>query len=453
MTKPREHWSSKVGFLFAAIGSAVGLGVLWMFPYTVGSNGGGLFLLAYILCIIFIGIPTLIAELSIGRAAQGAAIGTFDRLGQGNSFFKLPGYLSVVASFFIMSFYSVIAGWGMSYVVMCLNGFYKGKNALEVANTFRILASSGGISIVWHFLFTLLTMGIVFAGVRKGIETWSRIMTRALFIILVILVLYNIQLSGFAQALRFIFKADPTNFKFSSALEALGLAFFTLSLGQGIMISYGSYLKKEDNIPQMACVIAFSVIIIAILSALMVFPAVFTFGFKPNAGEGLVFETLPYLFSHLPGSLILSTIFFILFVFTALTSSMAFVEVVASNCMERFSWDRKKAVALTCFATFILGLPCAAARSGAIFFDWQDIYGANFLTTLSNLVSTWMIPLAGLLTAIFVGYVIDKKKGFEQFMQGSNYPSLWPSYLFFMRYVIPAFIILVILQKSGILIF
>jgi neurotransmitter:Na+ symporter, NSS family len=453
MTKPREHWSSKVGFLFAAIGSAVGLGVLWMFPYTVGSNGGGLFLLTYILCVILIGIPTLIAELSIGRAAQGAAIATFEKLGGGNRFFKLAGYLSVIASFFIMAFYSVIAGWGMSYVVMCLNAFYKNKSALEVADAFKTLASSGGISTVWHLLFTLLTMGIVFSGVRKGIENWSRLMTRALFIILIILVLYNVQLVGFGKALAFIFYADPSNFSLSSVLEALGLAFFTLSLGQGIMISYGSYLKDEDNIPQMACVIAFSVIVIAILAALMVFPAVFTFGFKPNAGEGLVFEALPYLFSQLPGSLILSTIFFILFVFTALTSSMAFVEVVASNCMEHFNWKRKKAVALTCLATFILGLPCATARSGTIFYDWQAIYGHNFLTTLSNLVSTWIIPLAGLLTALFVGYVFDKKQGFDAFVQGSNYRALWPLYRFFMRYIIPIFIIFVILQKSGLLVF
>ena len=453
MKKPREHWTSRIGFLFAAIGSAIGLGVLWMFPYTVGSNGGGLFLITYILCVLVVGIPTLIAELSIGRAAQGGAIHAFETLSDGHRSFKFAGYLSVIASFFIMSYYSVIAGWGMSYVVMCLNSFYKGKSALGVANAFKVLSHSGGISTAWHLLFTLLTMIIVFSGVKKGIEAASRLMMRALFFILVFIVLYNVQLSGFSKALTFIFYLDPSNFNISSVLEALGLAFFTLSLGQGIMISYGSYLKPSDNIPKMACIIAFSVIVIAILAALVVFPAVFTFGFKPNEGEGLVFEALPYLFSQLPGSLILSTIFFILFVFTALTSSMAFVEVVASNCMERRGWSRKKAVLLTCLGTFVLGIPCATAHSGAIFAGWQDIYGANFLVTLSNLVSTWCIPLAGLLTAIFVGYVFDKKDGLQAFLQGSHYKKLWPYYRFFMRYVIPIFIFIVILQKSGILIF
>jgi neurotransmitter:Na+ symporter, NSS family len=445
---PREHWSSKLGFILAAIGSAIGLGVLWKFPYVVGQNGGGLFLLVYIICIVIIGVPVLIAELLIGRESQRAAVGAFQVLSKKAQSWRIAGWFGVASSFLIMSFYSVVAGWGMSYILMSLMGFSKGLSAQGISDVFDKLYTSGGICIFWHFLFTLITMGMVLSGVRKGIEKWAKIMTRALFVILIALFFYCINLDGFKPALRFIFEPNVAQFHFSTALEALGLAFFTLSLGQGIMISYGSYMKRDTNIPQMAGIVSVSVVIVAILAALIIFPVVFTFGFKPSEGPGLVFKTLPFLFAQLPGSLIVSTTFFVLFVFTAFTSSIPFVEVVATNLMELIGWTRKKAVLLVALFTFLFGIPSALAGAGLMFKSWPDIYGQNFLDTIDHFVSDWMIPIGGLLTTVFVGWILDKEAVHSAFNRRSWIGLVWR---FVMRWVIPVLILLIILQKSGII--
>jgi len=448
MTKVREHWSSKLSFLFAAVGSAIGLGVLWKFPYVVGQNGGGLFLVTYMACILIIGIPVLIAELFLGRESQRASVGAFGTLSRTGKSWHIAGWFGVLSSFLIMSFYSVVAGWGMSYILMSLEGFQRGLSADQVSGVFDKLSRSGAITIFWHFLFTLITAIIVMSGVRKGIEKWSKLMTRALFIILVGLFLYCIHLDGFMEAVRFVFEPKADSFKFSTALEALGLAFFTLSLGQGIMISYGSYMKKEENIPQLAAIVSFSVIFVAILAALTIFPVVFTFGFKPAEGAGLVFKTLPFLFGQLPGSLIISTFFFILFVFTALTSSIPFIEVVSTNFMELRGYGRQKAVICTAVCTFLFGIPSALAGSNILFKSWNKIYGYNFLDTIDHLVSDWIIPIGGLLTTCFVGWALDKKRLENAFVKPGFWPNTWR---YTMRYLTPVLIILIVLQKSGII--
>ena len=448
MEKVREHWSSKIGFLFAALGSAVGLGVLWKFPYTIGQNGGGLFLLAYIICTLLIGIPVFIAELLIGRTAQAAAVTSFGTIAKERPFWKVSGWLGVIASFIIMSFYSVIAGWGLSYIVISVMGSGAGKSADEMMHIFRTQELSGDISTAWHFVFTLIVMGIVLSGVRQGIERWSRIMTRALFVLLIGLVIYCTSLSGFGEALKFIFKADPASFKLSSIIEALGLAFFTLSLGQGIMFSYGSYMKKEDNIPTMACVVAVAVIIVSILAALTVFPVVFSFGFEPSAGIGLIFQTLPYLFMQLPGGQVLAIIFFVLFVFTAITSAVAFIEVCGSNLMELYGLTRKNAVIIVCSLTFLVGIPSAFSWVNGIFPDWKGVYGTNFLDTLDRLVSIWLIPIGGLITSLFVGWVWNSEEAEVAFAEGAWGGTPFKVWRFWMRWVVPALIFLIILQKS-----
>lgn len=449
MNQVREHWGSRLGFILAAIGSAIGLGVLWKFPYTVGENGGGLFLFSYFICVLVIGIPVLIGELLLGRRSQRAAVGAFAVLGEGNSKWKIAGWLGVLSSFLIMSFYSVIAGWGMSYVLMSLSGFYQNIPSEEISGVFEKLSASGSITLFWHFLFTLITMSIVLTGVRKGIEFWSKLMTRALFVILISLFCYSTTLDGFGKAVHFIFYPDWKEFNFSSALEALGLAFFTLSLGQGIMISYGSYLRKKENIPLMACVVGFSVIIVAILAAMTIFPVIFTFGFEPQQGSGLIFKTLPYLFAQLPGALVISTIFFTLFVFTALTSAIPFIEVVATNIMELANWSRKKAVLVVGAGTFLFGIPSALASSRTLFPNWQTIYQMNFLNTMDHLVSTWIIPFAGLFTALFIGWGLKKEISQEEFPLGKKWLRFYQVWYFFMKWIIPLTILLIILQKSG----
>lgn len=451
MQHVREHWSSKLGFLFAALGSAIGLGVLWKFPYTIGQNGGGLFLLTYILCTIVIGIPVFIAELLIGRTAQSAAIPSFEKLEKEKPFWKLSGWLGVLSSFLIMSFYSIIAGWGMSYILLSLLGTTQVKEADEVTAIFHELQNSGGISISWHALFTVIVMSIVLSGVRQGIEKWSRVMTRALFVLLLVLVAYCLALPGFSDACRFIFSPNLADFTLSSVIEALGLAFFTLSLGQGIMFSYGSYMKTSDNIPMMATVVAFSVIIISILAALMVFPIVFSFGFEPAAGIGLIFQTLPFLFAKLPGGQVLAVAFFTLFVFTALTSAVAFIEVCATNLMELYQISRRKSVMIVSAMTFIVGIPVAYSWTHGIFPDWEQVYGRTFLDTLDHLVSTWFIPIGGLITSIFAGWVWSKDGSERAYEKGVRSIFFYPIWRFWMRWVVPTLIIVIVLQKSGLI--
>ena len=451
MSQVREHWGSRLGFMLAALGSAIGLGVLWKFPYTVGKNGGGLFLFTYFLSVLIIGIPLLIGELLIGRASQRAAIGAFGSLSSQNPRWKMAGWLGVFSSFFIMSFYSVIAGWGMSYILMSLSGLYQRSSSGEIAALFDSLSHSGSITLFWHFLFTLITTGIVFSGVRKGIEYWSKLMTRILFVMLISLLLFSIRLEGFQEALHFIFHPHFDNFHFSSILEALGLAFFTLSLGQGIMISYGSYMKKRENIPQMALIIGVAVIVVATLAALMIFPVIFTFGFQPEQGSGLIFKTLPYLFARLPGSLLISTAFFSLFVFTALTSAIPFIEVVATNLMELAKWPRKKAVGISAIGTFLFGIPSAFAFSGELFPNWQHIYGHNFLDIIDHLVSTWLIPVGGLITALFIGWGMKHEVMKAEFPLGKGWAYIFLGWHFLMKWIIPLTIFFVILQKSGVI--
>jgi NSS family neurotransmitter:Na+ symporter len=332
---------------------------------------------------------------------------------------------------------------------MSLNGFYIGRTIGEISQIYNELFSSGDISILWHFLFTAITMSIVLSGVRKGIEHWSKMMTRALFVILMGLFIYSTTLDGFRQAATFIFYPDFSLFKFSSALEALGLAFFTLSLGQGIMISYGSYMRDKESIASMSIIVSVSVIVVAILAAFCVFPVVFSFGIAPAAGPGLIFQTLPFLFAQLPGSIFISTIFFILFVFTALTSAIAFIEVVSANLMELYQFSRKKAVYLTALGTFIFGIPSALAGSGMLFPDWQSIYKMNFLNTVDHLVSVWIIPVGGLITSIFVGWIMDQKIAKEQFVKEMKYPQIYFLWMGLLRYIIPILILVIIMQNSG----
>ena len=453
MERVREHWSSKLGFVLAAIGSTVGLGLLWKFPYTIGQNGGGLFLLMYFACLFLVGIPLFIGEIILGRHANAAAIGAFEAGAGKSSSWVAGAWLGIAASFLIMSFYSVIAGWGMSYILMSLNGFYVNKSLVQVGEVYDKLSTSGSITMVWHFLFTAITMVIVMSGVKKGIEYWSKIMVRILLILLLGLFLYSTTLPGFGKAAKFVFMPVLENFSFTSVLEALGLALMTMSLGQGIMISYGSYLRTQDNVVRMSMIVATSVVIVAILAALTIFPIVFSFDIPPNSGPGLVFKTLPFLFAQLPGALVISTLFFTLFVFTALTSAIPLIEVCATNMMEKFGLGRKKAVIWTSIATFVFGIPSALAGSMDLFPQWKAIFRLNFLDTMNEFSSVWVIPLAGLVTSLFIGWVLNREQMKQEFCTGGGvvHQHLFGVWYLFLRYIVPILIIVIMLQKSGLL--
>jgi len=446
----REKWGSKLGFIMAAAGSAIGLGTLWKFPYMAGQNGGWLFILFYILCTLFIGFPVFIAELLIGRHTQRGAVGTFIALQKKQHFWKAAGWLGVISSFLIMSYYSVVAGWGLHYAWMSLNEFYVGKSASEIEQIFVQLTQSSDMVLASHFAFTALVVAIVLPGIRSGIEYWSKLMTTWLLVILTIFVIYSFTLPGNKEALSFVLLPNFENFKPKAIIEALGLAFFTLSLGQGIMITYGSYLRKEDDIPKTALLISCIVPAIALVIAIMLFSIVFTFQSSTEGGPGLIFKTLPLIFGKLPSALLLSTAFFVLFVFTALTSAIAFVEVIAANLIDLYGWSRKKAVLSVGCACFILGIPSALGNTGLIFPNWANIYGKSFFQTVDDLASVWLMPIGGCLLATFVGWSLDRHIVEEEFKLNSTFGRFFGIWLFLLRWIAPVAILLILLHHSGI---
>jgi len=451
MQKQREHWGSRLGFILAALGSAVGLGTMWKFPYVTGQNGGGLFVLMYVFCTFFIGVPLFVAELLLGRKAQRGVVGTFSLLSNNSVIWKTAGWLGVASSFLIMSFYSVVAGWSLNYVFLSLNQFYLNRSAQEISHVFDVLAASGDITIFWHLLFTAITAAMVYRGVRQGIEYWNKVMTSTLVILLIVLCIYSVTLSGFWQGFDFVFYPDLSKFKASSALEALGLAFFTLSLGQGVMITYGSYMRREDDIPKTAGIVGSMLIVVSMMAAILIFSSIFTFGFGPQEGPGLVFKTLPVVFAQLPGALFISTSFFFLLVFAALTSAMPLVEVVSANFMDLYGWSRHKAVLVTAVGCFSFGIPSALSSTDIVFANWRQIYGKSFFDTINDLVSIWLLPIGGLMISIYIGWFLSREVVYEEFHAGTRLGYLWRPWLFFMRWVVPVGIILIILQTSSVI--
>jgi len=451
MQKTREHWSSHLGFVLAAAGSAIGLGTLWKFPYVTGENGGGLFVFIYIICTFFIGIPVFIGELILGRRAQRGAVGIFASLADNSSVWKSAGWLGVLSSFLIMSYYSVIGGWGLNYILMSLMQSYKGMNVEEVSHLFHLVYTSADITLFWHFMFTAIVIILVLPGVRQGIEYWSKFMMSGLLVLLVGLFLYATTMEGFPKAWDFLLSPDFSKFKPSGVLEALGLSFFTLSLGQGIMLTYGSYMRKSEDIPKTGLVIGAMIITVAILSGLMIFPIIFTFGFSPEQGRGLIFKTLPLLFAKLPGSLLISTMFFVLLVFAALTSAIAFIEVIAANMIDLYGWTRKKAVLTVGTACFIFGIPSALSGTDVMFAKWPEVFGRTFFATVDDVVSIWLLPISGLMVSLFIGWFFDPKQSEEEFKSGTSLKYLFKVWMFFIRWAAPVAIILIMLQQSGII--
>lgn len=451
MQTTREHWGSRLGFILAAAGSAIGLGTLWKFPYVTGENGGGLFVLIYIFCIFFIGVPIFMAELLLGRKAQRAAVGIFGSFSHDSTFWKMTGWLGVASSFLILSFYSVLAGWGLNYIFMSLTQFSLNKTPEEIAQTFDVLASSADITLFWHAIFMALSMAVVYSGVKQGIEYWSKFMTSGLFVLLFALALYTITLPGMKEALHFLFSPDLAKFKPSGVLEALGLSFFTLSLGQGVMLTYGSYMRDTEDVPKTAGIIGTMIIIVALMAGLVIFPIIFSFGFPPQSGPGLVFKTLPVLFAKLPGSIVVSTLFFVLFVFAALTSAVAMIEVVVANFMDLLGWSRKKAVLVTGISCFLFGIPSALSNTHTLFSNWILIYGKNFFNTVDDIVSLWLLPLGGLMVACFTGWYMDKETLSKEFRSGTSYGWLFSYWFFLTRWLAPFAIILIIMQQVGII--
>ncbi len=449
----RPHWGTRMGFILAATGSAVGLGNIWKFPYITGENGGGYFVLIYLACVLLVGLPIMIAEVMMGRASRQSPVGAFLHFRGRDTLWSGVGWLGVAAGFVILSYYSVVAGWSMNYILLSLTDHLQTLDADGISDVFTTLHAAGDINLFWHFLFMATVIGVVIGGVQKGIERTCNVLMPLLFVLVVLLVCYSIFLpgGGFLKALNFIFVPHAELLSKRSVLEALGHAFFTLSLGMGAMLTYGSYMQNRRDVVYNSLWVAGMDTVIALLACMMIYPAVFAFGQEAQAGPGLVFKTLPILFAQMPGGLILSLLFFLLLTFAALSSAISLQEVVTATVIDRLGWERRRATMITGSAIFLFGVPSALSGSGELFGSWTRIFGANFFDTMDYLASNWMLPLGGLLIAIFVGWVMKDKDRRDAF-GADEHPAVY--YILFkilVKIVAPISVLIVLLHKIGLI--
>ena len=305
MAKERGQWGSRLGFILAAAGAAVGLGNVWKFPYITGENGGGAFVLVYLLCIAVIGLPIMIAEIMLGRMARASNVTAFRTLSEGKPQWMWVGWLGVAVAFIVLSYYSVVAGWAMHYVYLAASGTFSPEHAAEVPKVFGSVVSNPTTNIVWHVVFMGLTIGVVVAGVQGGVERAARILMPALLVMLFGLLIYATTLEGFGEALDFVFGFRFDKLSAAGILEALGHSFFTLSVGMGAMLTYGSYLKKDDDAISASIAITVLDTLVALMACLILFPITFSKGMEPAGGPGLVFVNIPSALAELPGWILL----------------------------------------------------------------------------------------------------------------------------------------------------
>jgi NSS family neurotransmitter:Na+ symporter len=401
----RAHWSSRLAFILAAAGSAIGLGNIWKFPYITGVNGGGAFVLVYLACIAAVGLPILIAELYIGQKSQANAVTAFESLHKKGTNWRYVGFMGVIATILILSFYSVVGGWILDYAAKSLTNKFGGAPESEIESMLGALFGSPSIMLFWHLVFMSATVGIVMNGLNQGIEKWNKILMPALLSILVLLLIQAVMLEGFGEAVSFLFAVDASKLTAGGLREAVGHSFFTLSLGLGTMITYGSYLDKKENLFRTALMVAVMDTLIALLAGVVIFSIVFSFGLEPGAGPALMFKTLPVLFAKLPGGYFLSLGFFVLVAFAALTSSVSLLETAVAYWVETHKADRKKTTVLAGIAIYGLGVLCALSFNVLS----AEVIGFSFFDVFDMLTSQLMLPLGGLLTSLYFGWVLGPK--------------------------------------------
>ncbi len=443
------EWSSRGVFVLAATGSAVGLGNIWKFPYITGENGGGAFVLVYLLCIACIGVPIMMAEVLIGRRGRQSPINTMlalAREARHSRHWRYLGWAGVVAGFLILSYYSVIAGWVLSYVMNTASGTFTGASADEVEAVFNDLLASPGTLLFWHTLFMVMTVAVVARGVRRGLEQAVRFLMPALFILLLVMVGYALSTGYFVLGLEFLFNPDFSKLSGDSVLVAMGHAFFTLSLGMGAIMIYGSYMPEKVSIARTTFMIAGADTLVALLAGMAIFPLVFANGLEPGAGPGLIFVTLPIAFGQMPGGTFFGTLFFILVVFAAWTSSISLVEPAITWLVESRGFTRGKAAVGVGVVTWFMGIGTVLS-----FNLWSDytLFDKTFFDLIDYLAANIMLPLGGLFIALFAGWVMAKKDSQDELQMDDTFSyRLWR---FLIRYVTPLGVIVVFLRAIGVI--
>ena len=448
----RGKWGSRLGFILAAAGSAVGLGNIWKFPYIAGENGGGIFVLIYLICIALVGLPIMIGEVMIGRATSKSPVPAFAELSGDNLAWKLVGWMGVVAGFVILSYYSVVAGWAIHYTYLSLKGTFASMPADEVGALFGAVYSNTGVNMLWHTVFMLITIGIVAKGVSGGIETAAKVLMPVLFVILGGLMLDAMTQSGFGKAVDFLFMPHTDKLTTHGVLEALGHSFFTLSLGMGAMMTYGSYLSRDTDMVKASLAISVLDTIVALMACLVLFPIIFTFGMEAQKGPGLVFVSIPISLAQMTGGYVLCIVFFALLVFAALTSAISLLEVVVATLIDQLGVSRPTAAFGMGAAIFVFGIPSALSGSTSLFGEsWSGIFGKNWFDSFDYLASNWFLPLGGLLIALYVGWGMDEERRKQEFTEGTTLGAHYPIWLFFIRFVCPLAITVLFLFSIGVI--
>ena len=444
------QWSGRMAFVLAATGSAVGLGNIWKFPYITGENGGGAFVIVYLLCIAAIGIPIMMAEVLLGRRGRQSPINTMTALAaeEGRApVWKYLGWLGVVAGFLILSYYSVIAGWALSYVFRTASGAFTGANAETVNNIFTDLVSDPERLLAWHSIFMIATMMVVARGVQNGLEKAVRYLMPALFILLAVLMIYAMNSGHFIEGAKFLFSPDFSKIDANAVLIAMGHAFFTLSLGMGAIMVYGSYLPKDISIAKTSILIAAADTLVALMAGLVIFPIVFAHGLEPGAGPGLIFKTLPLAFGQMDAGILVGVLFFILLSFAAWSSSISLIEPAVAWLVENKGMTRVYASTLMGVATWIVGL--GTVFSFNIGADWK-LFDKTFFDLLDYLTANIMLPLGGLFIALFAGWLMSQKSTQDELAGNEGSYNLWR---FLVRYITPIAVMVVFLNVIGVISF
>jgi NSS family neurotransmitter:Na+ symporter len=447
----RGQWGSKFGFVMAAAGSAVGLGNIWRFPYIVGQNGGGAFVLLYLGCVLLIGVPLLFSEMGLGRATKKSTIGAFKDTGGGVFWTGLGAMLALLVSFFVLSYYGVIAGWTIGYI---------GKTITGNTGNFAEFAANAGATIPLMALFTLVTIIIVIGGISGGIEKAAKILMPVLFVLIFAVAIRALMLDGAMAGVEFYLKPDFSKITANSVLAALGQAFFSMSIGWGIMVTYGSYLPKSANLVSSGVWVGLMDTGVALLAGLMIFPAVFAFGKSPEAGPTLVFQVLPDIFSSMPGGIVVGSLFFLLLTVAALTSSISMLEVPASYFIDEKNWTRKKSAIVVGVMVFIVGIPSALSHGSSDFFTNMSmtVFGQE-VTGFQGIIDYWFgtffIVVVAFTTVVYVAWKLPISLIVDEMAAGAS-DSWKPGgtksniFVFFIRYIGPIVILAVLLNMMGV---
>ncbi|MDD3843657.1 MAG: sodium-dependent transporter [Bacteroidales bacterium] len=445
-TNQRDGFGSRFGVLVAVAGSAVGLGNLWRFPYMVGNNGGAAFIILYLAFVIVLCLPIMFSEFIIGRRTQSNAFGAIKKLAPRSGWLTI-GVISVVASVAIMSFYSVVGGWTLDYIIRSFSPSFLTSDSGSLAGQFSGYTSSSVMPVVTHLLFLAISALIVVAGVKNGIERYSKILMPVLFFLVLLLAIRSLTLDGAGAGVEFLFKPDFSKITGTTVLAALGQAFFSLSLGMGCIITYGSYVNKKENLFKISFMSAFADTGFAILAGLAVVPAVFAFGISPSEGPSLVFITLPQVFAQLPFGQIISIAFFFILLIAALTSAISLLEVIVAFCTEELKWSRKGAV----IATFLLigFFGSLSSLSQGILADVK-VFGKTFFDFFDYTSSNIMLPVGGLLVVLFVGWKMKVSDVYDELTSGATISLkdwIFNSILFIIKYVAPIAILIVLINS------